>query len=126
QYGATAAEDRDTRYIVGAAREQAYYYLQLGRLDEAEQCLADLRTEIERGLKAEDAASRQDMHAIGAAIALARGDTTAARREVEAGYAVLRDESGSSSFPNMFWSISLLFDVFVGLGGTHREADRAK
>jgi adenylate cyclase len=125
-YGATAIEDRDTRYIVGAAREQAYFLLQLGRLDEAEGCLARLRSEIERGLKAEDAASRQDLHAIGAAIALARGDIAAARREAEAGYAVLLGDSSGSSFPNMFWSISLLFDAFVGLAGARRQDDRAK
>lgn len=128
QYGATALEDRDTRYIVGAAREQAYFLLQLGRLDEAEQCLSRLRAEIERGLKAEEAASRQDLHAIGGAIALARGDAAVARREAEAGYAVLAGDSSGSSFPNMFWSISLLFDAFFHLAGAGARYadDRAK
>jgi hypothetical protein len=127
QYGATALEDRDVRYVVGAAREQAYYLLQLGRLDEAERSLARVRAEVERGLKAEEAASRQDLHAIAAAIALARGDGVAARREAEAGYAVLLG-NGSSSFPNMFWSLSLLFEAFSRLadGNPHRDQDRAK
>jgi class 3 adenylate cyclase len=127
-YGATALEDRDIRYIVGAAREQAYFLFQLGRLDDAEQCLTALRTEIERGLKAEEAASRQDLHAIAAAIALARGDTSTARREAEAGYSILIEHRGGSSFPNMFWSISLLFDAFLQLAspGPRHDDDRAK
>jgi hypothetical protein len=92
------------------------------------ECLSRLRAEIERGLKAEDAASRQDLHAIGAAIALARGDMAAARREAEAGFAVLVGDRSSSGFPNMFWSISLLFDAFARLAetGMRPAEDRAK
>jgi tetratricopeptide (TPR) repeat protein len=127
-YGATALEDRDIRYIVAAAREQAFYCLQLGRLDEAEQCLDRLRTEIDRGLKAEDAASRQDLHAIGAAVAMARGETVLARSEAEAGFAIMLADAGASSFPNMFWSLSLLFDTFLQLAGSGGDisADRKR
>lgn len=122
QYLATAIEDRDTRYMVAAARERAYYLLQLGRLDEAAQELVHLRAEIEQGLKAEEAASRQDLHAIASALSLIRGDTVAARQEADAGYAVLQG-NGSSSFPNMFWSLSLLFEAYLALAGTGNSYD---
>ena len=114
-FRATAIEDKDARYVVAALREQAYYLLQQGALDECERCLENLQVELDRGLTAELSASRQDLHAFSAAIAMRRGDAERAKAEAERALLESEGSAGGTSFPNMYWSQLLAARVFLGL-----------
>lgn len=102
---ASARQDRDQRYMVLVYRERAYCYLQLGDLDAVDGSLRSINEELDRGLTAEDLPTRKDLHAIAANVALERGDHVKAAEEAEAAIKAIAQISGTSSFPNLYWTI---------------------
>jgi class 3 adenylate cyclase/tetratricopeptide (TPR) repeat protein len=112
---ASARQDRDQRYMVLVYRERAYCYLQLGDLDAVDGSLRSINEELDRGLTAEDLPTRKDLHAIAANVALERGDHVKAAEEAEAAIKAIAQISGTSSFPNLYWTILLVARVFANL-----------
>lgn len=124
KYRASAMADRDRRYLVAALREQAYYLLQLGYYNDADDSLKALRAEVDRGIKAEAEATRLDLHSIAGMLALARGDRETAAREGEAAMLALASIGGATSFPNMHWAMLLLARLNAGLWTRGQTASR--
>jgi class 3 adenylate cyclase/tetratricopeptide (TPR) repeat protein len=116
---ASAEQDKDQRYRVLVYRERAYCYLQLGNLNAADEHLQLIKAELDRGLTAEELPTRQDFHAIAATIALERGDEFKALQEADAALEVIKRISGTSSVPNMYWTVFLVARVF---GNLHLKA----
>jgi tetratricopeptide (TPR) repeat protein len=111
----SAKHDRDQRYMVLVYRERAYCYLQLGDLDAVDGCLRSINEELNRGLTAEELPTRKDLHAIAANTALERGDHVKAAEEADAAIKAIAQISGTSSFPNLYWTILLVARVFANL-----------
>jgi len=112
---ASAKQDRDQRYMVLVYRERAYCYLQLGELDAVDGCLRSINEELARGLTAEELPTEKDLHAIAANVALERGDHVSAAEEADAAIKAIAKISGTSSFPNLYWTILLVARVFANL-----------
>ena len=116
---ASAEQDKDQRYRILVYRERAYCYLQLGNLIAADEHMQLIKAELDRGLTAEELPTRQDFHAIAATVALERGDEFKALQEADAALEVIKRISGTSSVPNMYWTVFLVARVF---GNLHLKA----
>ena len=112
---ASAKQDKDQRYVVLSYRERAYCCLQLGDLHAVDGYLQLIKEELDRGLTAEELQTRQDLHAIAATVALERGDHVPAATQADAAIKATLKISGTSSFPNMYWSTLLVARVFANL-----------
>jgi class 3 adenylate cyclase/tetratricopeptide (TPR) repeat protein len=112
---ASAKQDGDQRYMVLVYRERAYCYLQLGDLELVDGCLRSISQELARGLTAEQVSTQKDLHAIAANVALERGDHIRAAEEANAASKAIAKISGTSSFPNLYWTIFLVARVFANL-----------
>lgn len=128
---ASASSDRDQRYVVLADRGIAVSSIHLGRFDLAQGAIDHVGVEVDRGLKAEEQPTRQDLHAVRATLALERGCEDEARSEAARALAVAAELSGPGSFANRYWSIYLLGRVFLHLDcrvgpGPHRVSREAR
>ncbi|MCC6425737.1 MAG: AAA family ATPase [Phycisphaerales bacterium] len=120
----SAETEKDQRYTVSALREQAYFLFQLRQLDEVERCLSLIKLELERGLLADEAPTRQDLHGISAALAWERGDRVTALLEANSALAAMESAAGNTSMPSMYWSAFLVVRVYHGLCGESSESSK--
>ncbi len=120
---ASAVEARDRRYQAVAVRPLAYGLILLGRLDEAEQRLDDLRAILQRGLAAEVDASRQDLHGFSALLALRRGDRARARAEAEVALPLIIRADPRTSFFGAHLSAAAVADILLCVPGARGVAD---
>ncbi len=120
---ASAVEARDRRYQAVAVRPLAYGLILLGRLDEAEQRLHELRAILQRGLAAEVDPSRQDLHGFSALLALLRGDRAQARAEAELALPfIIRADPGTAFF-GAYLSAAAVADILLCVPGPRGRAD---
>ena len=111
----SAAEDRDQRYLLLAYRGEAYVMAQLGRFDEVERRLPFIRTELARGLKAEEAPTKQDLYGFAATVAIERGDLVEAEEQATQALSSAEGLTGAGSFPNRYWTLFLTARAFLML-----------
>lgn len=125
---ASAARDKDQRYEVSALREEGFYLLHLGRHEEVQMRVHRLREELQRGVTAEEGATRQDLHAIESTLALERHDLAAARASADAALQEIKQASVATSFPYTYWSCFLVVRTYLNLflaTARNGQADRA-
>lgn len=113
QVQVSALEDHDARYDIECCREQALCLLHLGRFEDVAPYVDRIRLACERGLKSEEAITRQDLHALAASLAFESGDEAAALSEGEAALAAIAKVNGIASFPNTYCSIFLVARLFI-------------
>jgi hypothetical protein len=117
--------DKDQRYIMVASRERAYCNLQLGDLHAVDRDLQLIREELDRGLKAEELATRLDLHAIAATLALERQDYVEAAREASAAMKAIAEIGGKTTNAWIYCSTFLVARVFANLWITPTRKDAA-
>lgn len=111
--------DKDQRYVVSAFRQQAYFFLQLGKLSEVDQALQLLAAEVQRGLITDVEATMQELHGFAATLAWERGDRSTSLREAERSLAVVESSAVTVTMPSTYWSTFLVARIFLM---TWREA----
>ncbi len=110
----SAARDKDQRCLVSAWRERGFYFAHSGDWPEVAASVYRLRLELERGLQAEEQATRQDMLALAATLALQDGDSDGAARLALQALDIMAAMKGPN-FPFNYWSAFLVARVFLNL-----------
>jgi hypothetical protein len=120
---ASATRDKDQRYEVLALREQGFYLLHLGHLDEAQVRVDRIGVELQRGVTAEEGPTRQDLHALSGTLALERHDLVSARASADAALHEINQASVATSFPFTYWSCFLVARLYLNLFVATAPAD---
>lgn len=110
----TAAErDKDRRAAVAALRELAYYAIQQRAFAAAEERLARIGEEIERGLTAEVDATRMEVAAMRATLDYEGGRLDQAEQHATLALSLI--ERASLGFPMSYWTVFIASRTLLGL-----------
>jgi hypothetical protein len=118
--------DKDQRYVVSAFRQQAYCFLQLGKLAEVDQALRLLAAEVQRGLVTDAEATNQELHGFAATLAWEQGDRATSLREAEKSLAIVESSTVTVTMPSTYWSTFLVARIYLITWRDARGSDPAK